>query len=281
MKDRVPVSQAQGCGDRLLTLRPTQTRHRTRVVPRVAWVLSAVVLCLSSVGVGAQREHDYSGLWVLDVDRTDARDVYGEIRLVHQSQREIRLTIVDYGGAWIEGAFRQVVAIRPWVFRIGSWGPRRGPPDSKQPRTIARWSGQEIVLAKSTFSGVGEFVWVWSVNADGAELVQRGTRRSWDSDFEKRPAEGQEIRFRLTSADEPAITSLGQRLARSGNVVTVPTEILVNVNTEATAVLVQCPKQDCTIADIENGARVRRRSLPREQVASIPTGLEVNIEPVP
>jgi hypothetical protein len=117
------------------------------------------------------------------------------------------------------------------------------------------------VLAKSTFSGVGEFVWVWGLNADRTELIQRDTRRSWDSDFTRRPAEGEEIRFRLTSADDPVVTSSGRRSPRPGTIVTMPTAILVTVNSEATALLVQCPKQDCSVAPIESGARVRRRAL--------------------
>jgi hypothetical protein len=43
---------------------------------------------------------------VVDRERSDARDRYGELRVIDETDDEVRLTIVDYGSAWIAGQCR-------------------------------------------------------------------------------------------------------------------------------------------------------------------------------
>jgi hypothetical protein len=256
-------------------------RRQWRVLLRVVPTLSVVALCLSPAAPHAQSGRSFSGLWILNIDPDDSQDVYGEVRFVRQSQDEIQMTIVDYGSGWFDDTFRDIVSIRPWTFRFGRWGPRRGAADSKQPRTRARWSGEDLVLAKQTFSGAGEFVWVWTTNAPATELIQRQTGRTWDEDFESRRAEGVETRFVRASVDDPALASMAQRMRRSRGLISVPADIVIKFNPEATAILVQCPQQDCSVAEIDAGARGRRRPIPRGQIVAVPIDVESVVEPVP
>ncbi len=211
----------------------------------------------------AQADVDFSGLWVLD--RSDVRDVYGEIRIIHQTKKEVGLTIIDYGSAWIVDAFRGVVHILPWTFRFDQWGPRRGPPDSKQPKTRAQSRGPRVVLEKSTFSGNGEFTWVWSLDDSRTELLQSQGSSN--------------IYFLRSSPNDPAFASMVQRLTQSGALGSDPPKINVRVNDDSTAVLIDCPEHDCRIVQFENGSRIGTRLLKKGAVAALPLQSEAMIEP--
>ena len=260
---------------------PMTRPQRADLVLCVVCALTACAMCISFAPLGAQARPTFSGVWILDVDRSDPGAVYGELRVIDQADGEIHVTMVDYGSAWVQGAFRRVVRVLPWTFRIDRWGPRRGPRDSKQPRTIARWSGEQLVLAKSTFSGSGEFVWVWSLDDTRNQLLQQDTRRSWTEDFDTRRPEGVKTYFRRSNASDPALTTLGQRRLRSGTVAQDRSPIVVRVTEDATALVAECPQQDCTITQIESGLRAGSRSLPRGQVARMSRQSEASIEPVP
>lgn len=226
----------------------------------------------------AQGERRVAGLWLLDTDRSGDQDVYGEIRLIRQSDAELTMTLADYGSAWIEGAYRDIVSIRPWTFRFGRWGPRRGPADSKQPRTLARWSGSRLVLAKMTFSGSGEFVWLWSVHDEGRTLLHQSTRRSWDDDFGARRAEGTETYFARVNADDPALVTIGDRLRRRADGTSRAT-IVVSANSDATLLFAACPDHACVIGSIVNGRRTGSRGIPRGEAVLLPLDSESVIEP--
>src|SRR5688572_8757716 len=185
--------------------------------------MAAVLLCISPLVV--ETRPDFSGLWRIDLDHHDARDLYDEIRLIRQTEKGITLTIVDYGSAWIAGEFRDVVHILPWTFRFDRWGPRRGPADSKQPRTRATWTGDTLLLEKATFSGNGEFRWRWNIADD--KIVPQET--------------GGSIWFMRTNPDDASLASLHERLPRRGTIVSKPTGIAVSATAVLDGIIVQCP----------------------------------------
>ena len=236
------------------------------------WVYVSIFLCavlFAATQLFAQTAPDFSGVWILDSDRTDdVRDMYGEMRVIRQTEKQISLTMVDYGSAFVDGAYRKVVRLVPWTFRFGRWGPRRGPADSKQPKTRAEWSGQHLVLAKSTFSGNGEFVWVW--DRSDRTLTHSETRKTWDNDFRARPAEGIQTYFVSTHANDPGLLSLGAKFK---------TDIVVNVTEDISAIQVQCPTQNCTVVILDNGSRVGSRPLSKGQLMTLPLESEVIIQP--
>lgn len=259
-------------------------RCGARVAPcvsRVIGCLGVFAVLLSSSAPAMQVAAGFAGVWVVDRERSDARDIYGELRVIDERDEEVRLTIVDYGSAWIAGAFRDAVHVLSWRFRFDRWGPRRGPSDSKQPRTIARASGAQLVLAKSTFSGNGNFVWVWSLDAAGRELFQQESGRSWDSDFITRPPQGLRTRFVRTAPQDPSLALLRRRVEGSASVVSEPSMIVVRPNADASALLVECPEHDCTIVRLESGRRAGSRPLPRGVVGTLPLDAEAMIQPVP
>jgi hypothetical protein len=198
----------------------------------------------------AQASGAFSGLWILDTTRQEINDVYGEIRIVRQTQEQVDVTMVDYGAVWADGAFTSVVNIIPWTFRFDRWGPRRGPADSKEPITRARWNGPQLILEKSTFSGNGNFTWTWNLKAGGTEIHHQKTAH-----------------FVRSSPGVPAVPAVGAR-------------INVRVKDDLTAVLVDCPEQDCRIIEIVNAARTPARPLSQAQAATLPLDRMFLVEPV-
>jgi len=171
------------------------------------------VLVLLPVAVTAQSRPDFTGVWVLDAGRKDARDVYGELRVIQQTGEAVRLTMVDFGSAWIQGSFRGVVRFVPWTFPLGWWAPRRGPEDAQQPLARGRLAGGRLVLAKASAQGNADFVWVWSLAGDGSQFVHQETEQSWDSDFDARPPEGGRTYFLHASVrDTVSAASLNEGL---------------------------------------------------------------------
>jgi hypothetical protein len=230
----------------------------------------------------AQSPSPFSGIWVLDPARKGPLDVYGEVRVVEQRADDVLVTMVDYGSAWIEGAFRPVVRLVPWTFPFGHWAPRRGGPDSQQPLARSRLTGEGLVLAKRTVYGNGDFVWVWRLGEGGGELAHRGTDQPWDADFGARPPEGRPDWFlRATLADSTSAGSLQQRIAALAPISPASPEIVMRLTSDATTFFVTCPRQNCRIVELSSGRRVGERPVPMGSTASIPVHTEVIIEPVP
>jgi len=214
---------------------------------------------------GAQAPPDVSGVWVLDASRKDAREVYGELRVVEQDEHEVRVTMVDYGTAWIGGGFRPVLRIVPWTYRFDRWAPRRGGPDSTQPVTRARWSGERLVLAKTPGESFGH-VWVWGLDAAAGELRQQETNQTWDSDFTQKDAEGGRTYFLR-----------GGELERAG--VEASREIVIGVDEAARELVVSCPRYDCVLVELLSGRRVGSRPLARGAPERVPLMSEAVVEP--
>src|SRR5687767_354401 len=133
---------------------------RTTLLSR--WACGALLALAQSTtsALTSQTTPNFSGVWLLDMTRKDAREAFAEVRVVDQAAEEVRLTMIDYGAMWVEGAFRGVVRFTPWTYRFGSWGPRRGGPSSTQPITRARWSENDLVLVKSPGESFGH-TWLW------------------------------------------------------------------------------------------------------------------------
>ena len=257
-----------------------QVRGRVvrRLLPGAAW---AVLACLPAIGV-AQSRPDFTGAWVLDAAGHGSRDVYGELRVIRQTNDAVHVTMVDYGSAWIEGSFRGVVRLVPWTFPFGWWAPRRGTEESEQPLAHARRTGDRLVLAKATAHGNGDFVWVWSLSGDGAALLQQETDQRWDADFDARPPAGVRTSFQRASLEDTVSSaSIRARLARLARTMPVAAEITVRVAGDLTTLLVSCPRQECRIVEMDSGVQVGSRVLARGTVGVIPVHREARIEPQP
>ncbi len=225
---------------------------------------------------------DVRGVWVLDPVHAGPGDVYGELRIVEQPGDAIRLTMVDWGQAWIDGAFRDVVRLTPWTFPLGRWAPRRGAEDGPQPLARARQTGDRLVLAKSTAHGTGDFVWVWRVAHDGCGLLHTETARAWDADFAARPPEGRPLCFQAALSDDSAAeASVASRLRKLEHSGRVAAGIDVRVTADRSALRITCPHQDCRIVRLEAGVRTGTRPLARGTTAQLPVHSEAVIEPVP
>jgi hypothetical protein len=260
-------------------LRPPQGATRSAACCALAALLAVLFAPPPASGQAAE---SFDGVWVLDPARKTALDVYGEMRIVDASDDAVRLTMIDYGSAWIEGSFRGVVRLVPWTFPFGRWAPRRGGEESRQPLARARSLGDGVVLAKRTEYGNGDFVWVWSVGGAGDELLHRETDRTWDADFSVRPPEGIRSYFlRASGQDSTRAGSLPGRLAGLAEIIPLVDEIQLRVSPDAATLLVTCPRQECRIVELESGVRVSERPLPRGEVGVIAAHSEAIVEPIP
>lgn len=245
-------------------------------------VLGAVALLeFLTLPVSQQDASGFSGIWVAD-PADQGIDIYGEVRVVHEGEDAIEMAMLDFGVSWQEevGAYVGRLAIMPWTFRFGRWGPRRGPDDSMAPQARGRWSGEDLVLAKRTASGSGDFVWLWSLEEDGGELVHLETLRNWDSDFAQRPS-GTELRFRRTTGEDPALGLFNREGGSVAGRPKISAVFDVRISEDQTEILVSCPAQNCRVADFERGREARSRALPMGEVAHVPFGVEVHIGAVP
>jgi hypothetical protein len=206
-------------------------------------------LYVASPAAGQPRV-DFSGVWLLAPGDWGGL-IYGEIRVVRQSEDAIRVAMIDYGTAWIGGRFRDVVRVLPWTFPFDEWAPRRGGPHSSQPRARARWTPAGLLLEKSTDRDTGNVDRLWRAD-DGETLVEQiGTQPST---------------FR-----------------RMGNTTTVPvrSEIDVQLSADRLRVLITCPKMNCQVVEFLSGREVGTARLPRGVIATYGLDAELRIQPAP
>jgi hypothetical protein len=249
------------------------------LLPILRGFAAAAIAELAVLPLSAQTHPDFGGVWLVDMARKDAREVYAELRVIEQTPEPMQLTMVDYGAMWTGGAFRAVVRFTPWTYRFGSWGPRRGRPGSTEPITRARWSGDDLVLVKTPGQPAGH-TWVWKISDDRAEVVQHETAQSWDSDFSVRPPEGG--RTYLRRAQGPVrMDSIGRLDAALGRIVTEFIPMTISIAPDRREMRATCLEHDCMIVELRSGVEVGSRPLPRGSTASIPIPAEGIIKPVP
>jgi hypothetical protein len=239
------------------------------------------MLVISPCMAAAQTEPALSGVWVLDSTGEATGDAYGEVRIVRQGDDGLRLSMIDYGTAWVGGAFRNVVRVMPWTFRYDSWGPRRGGSTSSQPRTKARWNGGTLVLGKLTERGTGDFVWLWNLSEDARRLTQRQGAASWSEVTHETVVQGESLSFLRASHEDAATSSLPSLMDRLRAVLPAAGEILVRVNIDEASVTVSCPAHDCKIVQFQFGRQTGARALRRGEPLALSIDAEIRVEPLP
>jgi hypothetical protein len=235
--------------------------------------VAAVATALFVLPVAAQEQGDVSGVWVLDSGNV-AGEVYGELRVVRKDSEAVRISMIDYGTAWIDGAFRGVLRVMPWTFRFDAWGPRRGAATSSQPKAMARRVGSSIVLCKLTERGNGDFVSLWTPSEDGRALIQRASARSCAESVAVKGVADAGLRFVRASTADDSPSSQGALLERLRSVVPVVGEITVRASADLSTLIVGCPTTDCRIVEFHSGIQTGARQLPRGTTATLVFGVE-------
>jgi len=219
------------------------------------WTL--LILCMSLTAPAFQAQVDFSGAWII-ASRQEDGDTYGELRVVRPAADAIRVSMIDYATAWVDGAFRPVVRIMPWTFTLNEWAPRRGGSASRQPRARARYAGETLILEKSTNSGNGNFRWTWRVDNSGELRHHDEARQANDVTEFHRIGDG--------SADALAT------LDAIGN-------IHVRPALDRGLLQITCPIADCNVIRFQSGIQVGVSTLPRGETLEIALDSEVRIEP--
>lgn len=231
--------------------------------------IACVLITLPAVAA-AQVPGPFAGVWVLDSEE-EASNVYAEVRVVRQADNELRLSMVDYGTAWIGGEFRTVVRIMPWTFRVDAWGPRRGAETSTQPKTRVRISATHLVLGKLTERGNGDFVWVWRLSDDRGQLTHWESRKSWADEPGDGPMRGDGLKFVRASSRDASPKPI--EVAR--------TDIMIRVSPDASSLLASCPAANCRLVEFHSGRQTGTRVLPKGEWITLSLDAEIRIEPVP
>jgi hypothetical protein len=135
-------------------------------MPPIAMRITAaamLMVALSATPARAQQRPDFTGVWMLDASRSEATGVYGQVRVIAQTDAAIEMTAIhyaDYSKSW---------NVIPWAFRINRWGPRRGGERSREPIVQARWDGEKLIAVKSPGESYS-VLWVWRLAAGGNEM---------------------------------------------------------------------------------------------------------------
>jgi len=244
---------------------------------RIVRRLAAVFATLAATSAAAQEKPDFSGVWLIDASRSE-RDVYGQMRIVTQSDTAIEMTALQYS------AYSKAWNIIPWTFRINRWGPRRGGEQSLEPIVQARWDGGKLIAVKSPGESYS-VLWIWSLAADGREMFVDAvgwTSLPRDFDFKESSIPAAYARNRYVYVKKAAdacatcaFTVDERGVHADGDV--QPVAFQLKGNTELS---VMCRVAECALMEIVKG----RRDTPRKRTAggsaTIPLSVQTVIEAV-
>jgi hypothetical protein len=119
---------------------------------------------------------DFSGIWVSDTSRSENADGSGSLYVVKQTADAVDIAIFQR-----QTGFVPQITINPWKYRFGRFGPRRGGPDSREPRAQARWEGSSLVALKALDqNSVAWFFTLVNPNEMMIESLSRGISPSFD-----------------------------------------------------------------------------------------------------
>lgn len=137
------------------------------VVAAIPCALAAVAVPVTGQRTGPPGGPDFSGVWSLDVSRSDPAGVYGQVRVVTQTPDAVHLAAFElttrFRDVWVAAGtiYAPQIAIAPWKLRFNRFGPRRGGDNSREPLVQARWDAHRLVVLKQL--GENSFAWIWTL----------------------------------------------------------------------------------------------------------------------
>jgi hypothetical protein len=226
-----------------------------------------LALCVLSAAPQAQPKPDFSGIWVLDPARSDAR-VYGQLRVISQTSSQIDMTVFQVvsglpraeSTGLSQTESRGQTSIIPWQLPFDRWRPRRGGDRSREPVVQTRWDGNRLVTVKAPGTHYS-VLWIWSLSDDGTTMTVEGISTSISSSFDFKVASAprgfvpdRHVYTRVTAADDPRF-ALGDALIRFGR--------------DPGTIGLTCATASCTVTDVVAGRRQQSRALPNGREASL------------
>ena len=198
-----------------------------------AWVLSGALAATVLVGVGVAQEAtapaftraaaavpavgqrtaqaiwpDFSGVWSLDVSRSDPAGVYGEVRVVTQTSDAVHMAAFElttlFREVWVAAGTPYVpeIAIAPWRLRFNRFGPRRGGDNSREPLVQARWDANSLVVLKQL--GENSFAWIWTLTNENEMIAETFNGVSPRFDFKLSSLRGRGASYKHIYAKVPS-----------------------------------------------------------------------------
>ena len=210
-----------------------------------------LAFCVLSAAPQAQPKPDFSGIWVLDPERSDDR-VYGQLRVISQTPSQIDMTVFQVASGQ--------TSIIPWELPFDRWRPRRGGDRSLEPIVQTRWDGNRLVTLKAPGTHYS-VLWIWSLSDDGTTMTVEGISTSIGPSFDFKVASAphgfipdRHIYTRVTATDDRRF-ALGDALIRFGR--------------DTATFGLTCGTASCTVTEVVAGRRQQSRDLPNGREASL------------
>jgi hypothetical protein len=214
----------------------------------------------------AQRKPDFSGVWEVDVARSDDAPIYGHMRIIKQTDTEVDMTAVSYDG--------KLFNIVPWQFRFNRWGPRRGGERSREPLVQARWDGEKVIAVKAPGESYS-VMWIWSLSRDGKEMtVESLNWTSIPTDFDFKESSIPAVYARSNSVYTRSTDGSGPFIVDGRGVTWGEDDrakLSFRLQSDATALSIQCHAKECKFSNIVAG----RRQDPRTRLSGGVVAVEV------
>jgi hypothetical protein len=179
-------------------------------------VVAAIPCTLTAVAVPAVGQRsaaqpvspDFSGVWSLDVSRSDPAGVYGEVRVVTQTPDAVHMAAFElttrFREVWVAAGTPYVpqIAIAPWKLRFNRFGPRRGGDYSREPLVQARWDANSLVVLKQL--GENSFAWIWTLIKENEMNAETFDGVSPQFDFKRSSLRGRPASYKHIYAKVPS-----------------------------------------------------------------------------
>jgi hypothetical protein len=178
----------------------------------VAATIPCTLAAVAVPGVGQRPTQpvwpDFSGVWSLDVSRSDAAGVYGQVRVVTQTPDAVHMAAFElttrFREVWVAAGTTYIpqIAIAPWKLRFNRFGPRRGGDNSREPLVQARWDANSLVVLKQL--GENSFAWIWTLINDSEVIAETFNGVSPQFDFKQSSLRGRGASYKHIYAKVPS-----------------------------------------------------------------------------
>jgi len=232
-------------------------------------------LCLQAPELRAQRKPDFTGVWEVDIARSDPGD-YGHMRIIKQTETGVDMTAVSYDG------YSKLFNAVPWQFRFNRWGPRRGGERSREPKVQARWDGEKVIAVKAPGESYS-VLWMWSLSADGNEMTVESLNWTYiptDFNFKESSIPSAYVRSRFVYT---RTVNAGAFVVDGRGVIWNEDErapLSFRLQSGATELSVQCRARECKFFNIVSGHREDPRKRSSGGQATIEVASQTVIEVV-
>jgi hypothetical protein len=205
-----------------------------------------------------QASSDFSGVWLLDENRSETKGVDSQVRIVKQSPTLVEMTSIHSAA--------DIINVVPWQFRMDRWGPRRGGEQSREPIVQARWDGEKLVAVKAPGENYS-VLWIWSLDSARNEMTVETV--NWtsipaDFNFKEATIPAAYARFKYIYTKRPP-----SETCATCNFTLGDGKVSFQIQEDLFDLAVTCHVKECELIDVVAGKRGYSRKRSQGGVAHI------------